>query len=75
MYAMLLDPVSGATLTAPGMVSLTGPRLLKGCVKGTVRFDMSTLMPQQIELSDAKEVVYRVNLKAFRRNDRASLDI
>jgi outer membrane lipoprotein-sorting protein len=75
MYAMLLDPASAATLTAPGMVSLTGPRLLKGCVKGVVRFDMATLMPQQIELSDAREVVYRVNLKAFRRNDRASLDI
>lgn len=73
MYAMMTDPSHTVTAAGPDTVLITGPKLLKGCVKMMVKFNPATSLPTQMELSDPKEVVFSIKLKNFRRNDSVSL--
>jgi outer membrane lipoprotein-sorting protein len=75
MYNVMLDPANAVSTGEPGMVIVTGPRLLKGCVRMVARFDPTTSLPTSVEMSDTKEVVFRMQLRNFRRNDHVSLDI
>ena len=75
LYAMMTDPTHTVSPLGPDTVAITGPNLLKGCIKMVVRFDLRSGLPQEMELSDAKEVVYSVKLKNFRRNDNVSLTL
>jgi hypothetical protein len=75
MYALVLDPANTISSGEQGMVIVTGPRLLKGCVRMVTRFDPATSLPASVELSDPKEVVFRMRLRNLRRKANVSLDI
>lgn len=75
MFTMLRDPQNRAELTAPGVVTVTGPKLMKGCVKMVTTFNTATQLPQRVELSDSREVVFRMELKNFRASRNVSLAI
>lgn len=75
MFNLMLDPANAVSAGEQGMVIITGPHLLKGCVRMVARFDPATTLPTDVELSDAKEVVFRMRLRNFHRNDHVSLDI
>lgn len=75
MYAMMIDPAHTITPTGPDSVLITGPKLLKGCVKMMVKFNPATSLPTQMELSDTREIVFSIKLKNFRRNDQVSLTL
>lgn len=75
IFAIITDPSSQIQALGVDTVAVTGPKLLKGCVRMVVRFDPATSLPTLVEANDAKEVVFRMQLKNFRRNDRVTLDI
>ncbi|MFN3431172.1 MAG: hypothetical protein ACK46X_14615 [Candidatus Sericytochromatia bacterium] len=75
IFAIMTDPSSQIAALGPDTVAVTGPKVLKGCQRMVVRFDAATSLPTLVEANDAKEVVFRMQLKNFRRNDRVSLDI
>lgn len=75
MFTMMRDPANRVELAGPGMITVTGPNLMKGCVKMVTRFDTRTLLPYKVECSDAREVVFRIELKNMRANKNVSLAI
>lgn len=75
-----VDPRHTAKLLGQGMfggtaVEVAGGPLLKGCVKMVVEVDPATGLPKLIDQYDAKEVVFRLEIKNMRARKSASVDI
>lgn len=75
MFSYMRDPAHKSELQGADTAVVTGPKLLKGCVKMIVRFDPATALPRTVDMYDAKEVVYHVELTNFRVNKNVSLAI
>lgn len=75
----LIDPRQRTKLLGQGQygtaVEVSGGPLLKGCVKMIVEIDPLTALPKLIDQYDAKEVVFRLELKNFRARKNASVEI
>jgi len=79
LLAMLSNPAAQARFLGEqggfGYVEVRGPHLLPGCVSMVVRVDGRTGYVRTIEMSDRREVVFRMELRTFRPVADVSLDI
>ncbi|MEB3298335.1 MAG: hypothetical protein VKO21_02465 [Candidatus Sericytochromatia bacterium] len=58
-----------------GFLEVRGPHLLPGCLSMRVRIDTRTGFARSIDMSDAREVVVRMDIRTFRPVADVSLDI
>lgn len=79
LMGMMADKRGHATLgiqtSKITFVQVTGPHLLSGCTRMAVGLDPASSLPRIVELSDRREVVFRIKLDGFKRLGDVSLDI